>query len=429
MESLLIDFDKIIKPNNLDLLIKKITPILQTKLNLYVIIIAPKLNIQFFLGLSTKKEQNEYLNSLSFIQSIQNYTYGVFDKNKKIYEIFDSNGLFLPQILARLLKNFPSDILIWTSVDLQQENLTKIINHYIDAGFIAPYICKLSPSSHSLRSYSLGMLKENTSVVQTNAMNDVKYVLEEFLTKERTNCEVILQLGIQSISFLKKLTDEGKTVNNDNTVTQKEIAGGMNVNKVLGNLIHILEVNKDSIIIGEEEGVSVVKSLYNFHSHPREAYKKHNVKLAWPSAQDYIGFLLSSFEDDAICHMIISIEGVYIISLNNHWVSQKEQLDEDAGNFILQAYDFCYKHGQTVQWYIEEANKISYKGFPIFDIKFLSWSDSEKPFRVKFAKLKEGGSSDMQSPGNCFTKEEEIIQYRKLYNLPIKNKGPNSNFK
>ena len=203
----------------------------------------------------------------------------------------------------------------------------------------------------------------------------------------------------------------------------------MVVINITENLTHILEVNKDTIIIGEEEGVNVVKSLYNFHSHPREAYEKNNVKLAWPSAQDYVGFLLSSIEDDAICHMVIAIEGIYIISLNNHWISKREKLDKDAGNFILKAYGFCYKPGQTSEWYIKETNKINYKGFPIFDIHFLSWSESSKPFKVKFAKLNEDSSDSTQSPGNCFTKEEEIIRYRKMYNLPIKNIGPNSNFK
>ena len=423
MDSLIIDFDKIIKRNNLDLLIEKITPIPEIDLNLDVIIIIPKEITQIFKGLSTKK-QNEYLNSSSFVQSIVNYTYGVFDKNKKIYEIINSNGLFLPQILNTLLNNFSDNVLIWTNINLNNTNLRADISHYVNVGFVAPYICSISPLGSVLRGYNLGLLKENNSTTQPNSTNDIMYVLEEFLTKERDNCEVNLQFSTASINFLQKLTDKGETVNADKTVTQKEIAGGMNVSNILENLTHVLDVNKKSIIIGEEEGVNVVKSLYNFHSHPREAYEKYNVKLAWPSAQDYIGFLLSSFEDDAICHMIIAIEGIYIMSLNNHWINKKEYLDNDAGNFILQTYNFCYKDGQTVGWYIKTVNSISYKGFPIFDVKFLSWAESNTPFRVNFAKLKEDSSDG--SSGNCFTKEEEIIRYRKLYNLPNKKSSLNS---
>ena len=179
----------------------------------------------------------------------------------------------------------------------------------------------------------------------------------------------------------------------------------MIVGEIKEDLIHVLEVNKGSIIKGEEEGVDVVKSLYNFHSHPREAYQKNNVKLAWPSAQDYIGFLLSSFEDDAICHFIIAIEGIYIISINNHWVSRKMQLDKDAGEFILDNYNFCYKPGNTPQWYVGKVNSIDYQGYPIFDVKFLPWDKSSQPFKARFTKLED----------TCFTEEDELIHYRKSH--------------
>ena len=56
------------------------------------------------------------------------------------------------------------------------------------------------------------------------------------------------------------------------------------IEKVTDDLVHYLDVDKKSIIHGKEEGVKVAKGLYNFHSHPIEAYERNNVKFAWPSA-------------------------------------------------------------------------------------------------------------------------------------------------
>ena len=72
--------------------------------------------------------------------------------------------------------------------------------------------------------------------------------------------------------------------------------------------------------------------MYNFHSHPRNAYKKYNVKLGWPSGQDYIGFLLASIEDGTIFHMVITIEGIYIITLTK---------DSAVSNFLDKKIESC----------------------------------------------------------------------------------------
>ena len=100
------------------------------------------------------------------------------------------------------------------------------------------------------------------------------------------------------------------------------------------NNINVLDINQDKMIEGEEQGVPIVEALYNFHSHPKEAYITNKVNKAWPSAQDYIGFLLAVLEDNTILHIVVSIEGIYIISLSKYYAGNKDKLSPDVSSFI-----------------------------------------------------------------------------------------------
>ena len=159
------------------------------------------------------------------------------------------------------------------------------------------------------------------------------------------------------------------------------------------NHVHNIEVNNSSIIHGKEFGVDIVTGLYNFHSHPINAYRKYNVKLGWPSAQDYIGFLLASKEDETIFHLVITLEGIYIISLTKEWVTKKNLLTNKALKFIEKEYNFCYKDGNTISWYLNKINHVKYKDYPIFVVQFLSWNNSTKIFTLHYDKIAD----------NCFS--------------------------
>ena len=156
-------------------------------------------------------------------------------------------------------------------------------------------------------------------------------------------CHVNLAFTQDTINYFKSIPHSKKTRNKDGTYSQKETAGGMYVGEILPDSTHLLEVHHNSVITGEEEGVDIVVSLYNFHSHPYEAYINNHVNLAWPSAQDYIGFLIAVFEDCTICHFVVTLEGIYIISLTEYYAKNKNIKDKNIGDFILnnfEVYDY-----------------------------------------------------------------------------------------
>ena len=329
MEVLLIDFNNIIKNNNLTFLEKKISPIptIETYLNLSVVIVVPPKHLDYLESHTKENDRINYLNTPSFLSDIKNYVFILYNKTKKLCEIRGNIKEFLPEIMSVILINIPNDVLLWIGIDIKTTNLNKTIDFYIKEGFRSPFICKVSPFGYSFENHGLCMLKENNIIpFESNISEEIKYVLVQFLLREHEGCEVKLKLNFDSIKYLRNLTNIGSTLNKDGNISQKEIAGVLEVTDITSDLIHTLKIKYDSIIYGEEEGVEIAKGLYNFHSHPITAYRKYNVKLAWPSAQDYVGFILACFEDYTICHFVIGIEGIYIVSMTNHWLENIKKL-------------------------------------------------------------------------------------------------------
>lgn len=252
---------------------------------------------------------------------------------------------------------------------IKSPTVVEDIQKYVREGYGNPYIYKDA---------FLCLTPQHTTPKDL-VLEEIRDVLTQFLLfDDIPTCTTTLCLSQNCINYLKSLTGNGRTRNGDGSITQKEIAGGLQVNQS-----GMLDVIPESIIIGREEGVDIVPSHYNFHSHPKEAYIRHDVPLAWPSAQDYIGFLLAVKEDKTICHLVISIEGIYIISLTTHWFNEPIPLNRDFGTFIKDNYDIPCGNGIQVDDYLADVNSIQYNdGPPLLDVQYLPWVVAHTPFSV-----------------------------------------------
>jgi hypothetical protein len=407
MTSLLIDFDNIIKPNKLSLIENAIKPIPETSHSLGLVLIISQKQYNALEAIPKGNGRVQYLNSEQFVNSITGYAYLIYDKNKKVCEIMCIKGPVLSQTIDNALSSIPNNVTLWIGIDLDTPNMESVVQEYIKLGFHNPYICKTSPLGYVFTSYGLCMLKQNDIVDNNDAMNDVKYVFAQFMTEQQGHCVLKARLGEKAIQYLQKVSKIGSTINKSGDITQKELAGRMIAGIIDSDLTYHLEVDRSSIISGEEEGVEIIEGLYNFHSHPQEAYDRNNVHLGWPSAQDYIGFMASSLKYDTILHLVVSLEGFYVISLSNYWVNKKEELDKDVVTFILEKYNLLYEKGRTPAWYLRTVNEISYNGFPIFLVQFIPWYNSTASFIVPFRK----------NGVNCFAIQNTLEKYEKLYNI------------
>jgi hypothetical protein len=316
------------------------------------------------------------------INSLEGYAYVIYDANKKLCEIINIHGSNLKKVTAVLQIStiIPDDVTIFSSIPIYSSTIIEDIKMYVDAGFRDPYI----RNNTSLCISKKNMIQDT----QEDIVAQIKYVLTQFLLFNDTPiCTTILCLTKDAIKYLKSLTATGKTKNSDGSITQKEIAGGLYVSSTTPDIIHMLDILENSIIIGSEEGVNIVPAMYNFHSHPKEAYINHNVPLAWPSQQDYIGFLRAVEDDKTICHLVISIEGIYIISLSPQWFDNPLPLSKDFGTFIQDNYTFPCKNDQQINEYLMYINNIKYDNkSPLIEVQYKSWSDADTPFTIVFGR-------------------------------------------
>ena len=171
----------------------------------------------------------------------------------------------------------------------------------------------------------------------------MKNVMTQFLAKNKSYCTLKARLSNSAIQYLRNICKRGFTWNKDGKISQKELAGKLVLSKITSDLVSELDVDKESIVSGGEEEVELVDGLYNFHSHPQEAYERNNVQLGWPSAHDYLGFIKSSVLYDTILHIVSCVEGFYVISLNDYWTNNKDKIDKDVISFVLEQYNHEYE--------------------------------------------------------------------------------------
>ena len=406
MTSLLIDFDKIVKGKNLNVLEEKIAPVPMSNEQLGLVLNVPLTTKETLNKIPKGDARVAYINTKDFVDSIKGFAYIVYSRKKKVCEIMGIRGMLLTNILDITLASIPNDTTLWIGIDIRDPSFDIIVKDYISSGFRDPYICKVSPLGYNFADHGLCMMKINDKD-SYNAKKDVEYVLSQFLNNRTGNCEVTVRFDKNTCEYLQKLTQMGSTENGNGTITQKELAGTFRVDKIEDDLTYILVIDRSSTITGKEEGVPIAKGLYNFHTHPREAYENHNTNIGWPSAQDYVGFIASIIAYKTILHVVVSIEGLYVIALTNEWLNGKVVLDMGFKNFILGNYNLCNQKDKGIDWYVKKVNSIGFKGYPVFHLTFLPWDKCTQKMKIPYAK----------NNNNCFSRQETIDKYKQLYNI------------
>ena len=402
MAVITIDFNNIIKGNKLELLLRRVKPVPKTSLPVGLSLLLSGDELGNLQGLTAGKKRVSYINSDKFVDSIQGFGFFSYDQKKNVCEVLRLEGLSIEQLLLEIVNTFPSKSLVWAGIPLEDQQPLVEAEKLIASGFGHPHISDRSPSGHSFNKYGLCLLKHNDGDTESSSSTgDVEYVLGE----RASICNMEVCLSSEAIEYLRGLQDAGMSLNENGSFTQKEIAGNLECQEVDTEQVHHLNVKYDSLILGKEMGVPIAPGLYNFHSHPKAAYKTAKVKMGWPSPQDYVGFLLAFIEDNTILHIVASIEGIYILSMSAYCLENKEKLDRTLATFILEKYNFCGSSIQNPHIYTKKINSVSYRGSPLFRVQYLPWHKASQQFLVEYK------SED----SNCFSNDITWKYYQDLY--------------
>lgn len=372
MPGLLIDRKDLIK-YKLDTLLDIAGDPPKTKDDVGIIFIIPKKQYDFLHNLNTGDEKIEYIMSDNFIENIYESYFIIYCEKKKICELREhvTNPEHLNDIINSLIVYLPEDVTIWAGVVPVKKS-----NAYIQTGFDNPHISKKSILGHNFRSSGIAFSKPNNPYKIVDEMT-VRNKLQHTLQQRGSMCNIYARFTPDAVEYLKH-------INRPKGNKQKELAGALTVRKVVkidDKIVFELSPDPHSLKTGGNEEVEAVWSRYNFHTHPQSAYDNHGVVRGWPSSQDYVGFL--GLENETIFHTVVTLEGVYIISLSPEW---KGKLKDVKQSDIIEQYHIDHKSNITFDEYVEKINKKKYKKVQLFQVKYLPWERATDIFHIYFAK-------------------------------------------
>lgn len=136
-------------------------------------------------------------------------------------------------------------------------------------------------------------------------------------------CTLSLSFNKNFAEWLHALPQENLTINNDGTITQKELGGVMDLTTLYEdqvNKTYHWELDLDNnyhFQLGTESQVNITEGKYTFHSHPIQIIEERKLKIGMPSGADFRGFLGLALSQASVMHTVVAQEGLYIISLSN----------------------------------------------------------------------------------------------------------------
>ena len=321
---------------------------------------------------------------------------------------------------------------LWLGIDIRNKEFDKIAYLYSKFGFKDPYIDVTDPHGNIYANLTYGFVAlsrkngylDPAKIDKDKVYSDILYMLTQYVKingidntdselkavkkvkkgvgilvnkNQRDFCSIRMKFNDSFTKWLSKLPTVAATFNPDkNTVTQKEIAGAFLLDypereSTTGDFIWDITLDESKKwIYGTEDTVSLVHAFYNFHSHNEETYHKHNVKIAYPSGEDYNAFLVGVRKHGTIFHCVITLEGIYFISLAPYWCKNLIELvnDLDAGGtklekFIVDNFGLAkiiptnMTDKQAGKHYCDLVNNMPlFIGkLPVFHAQFLSWDE------------------------------------------------------
>ena len=140
-------------------------------------------------------------------------------------------------------------------------------------------------------------------------------------------------------------------------------------------------------IAGQEENVAYTEETsYSFHTHPISSYLKYNWIISTPSSPDFKAIFVKAIKKIYYFHAVISMEGIYIISLSEYFINQNKNNFETILNNTQDTYFNKYEY-PIVNRAISSFNSITKELQAEHINKYIKWLDnvnSENIFQLQF---------------------------------------------
>lgn len=237
----------------------------------------------------------------------------VFVDMTEIYDVCvskNSRGKGVAKSLMRsIIKNRPSPKL-WLGIDINNPMWNAVLKLYASHGFSNPKLSNTTPHNKTVDIKFVGLTWEKSNSLKADDVN--KTIVDSNIHRNyalKKKCKTVL---IVSRTLLLKIRDEYMN-------QKKEYAGVLRLVCYDKKSRGVLGLQKSSIIFGSEKNFSVSLPLgtyyAHFHTHPNICYTKFGCYIGWPSGADMAVCFLDYINRGTLINMVVSREGLYIISL------------------------------------------------------------------------------------------------------------------
>lgn len=339
--------------------------------------------INYLNNLDSISYKIEFINSLNFINKIKSKCLLICKNNIcEIWELeFKTGSNFFINLMLKDITNHVNSkkITFWTCIPYKINMLNILKDSTIlDNDFHNPYICTKSPLGYELKSTSICFYKDEFNVKKDITLKLIKYILQQYELRNNY-CYMNAIFSSEVLDILKQLPHSHTN----------EISGVLTItnsfyNKSKSEMIWKVDLIEGTKSEGDNENIIIENDRYTFHTHPKDAYIRYNVEFGWPSGQDYVGFLNGVLSVKSLFHVVVTIEGVYIISLSKDYADKYLELT-DKFEYILNKYSISKKAFKSPYDYINYVNK----ELKIFYVTFIEWNNLlRSKFIVYFPKTK-----------------------------------------
>lgn len=264
--TVLLDLDVFVKTNgkNLSRLLSRIQYSDSFKHKVFmlgVILVIPHEIKNKLESMYDNEKRLSFLNSELFVDSVDSYTYILYDSVRRICEILNYDIKFLTVIVNAIMTGFTGDTIIWIFAPVYDD--VRKYAEFINSGFANPHIVHISPTGRKFVEKKLCMTRQNSIFEKSGNIYDFEYVLNN---KNVSTCQLKIRFDDDTIKYLKQLPEVGFEFGKKGILTQRELSGKF----VLTNKGDYFSVNIDDgyIQTGEETEVKNMTNRYNFHTLP-----------------------------------------------------------------------------------------------------------------------------------------------------------------
>jgi hypothetical protein len=318
-----------------------------------------------------------------------NYLLFTKDKNPVIYWIQTQNNNKMHELLDKVSGDHKN---ITINIPLNNKYSSKNLKTFLNYGFNNPEI------KFKIKNYAtVDPYVELKYLPNSKKMSVAKLQkhIENFTHAPKSICYGNAQLTKKCVTSLKKLI---KLKNEKSGILELKP-----VNAEDSGLIY--EINVKSTNIGNGTEADIVNSKYNFHSHPQEAYIIFNCDLGWPSMDDFSTFLSSFIYFHTCLHIVSTVEGLYILSLNPETMKmllknpeRMEKMQTHIEKYYgISKINYNKDDGIVIrnhkihspEDFITYCNNTQFKDTksPLFTIKFLDWKTARNVIPFIFPKV------------------------------------------